>query len=154
MKMPNRRSKSVTIPLTSMGDIASLLLIFFILCSNFIKESGIKYESPESTDIKNVKEGKISVIIDEKGDVYLQGAKTGTTDIADSLEALLAGREGPDAKLVVLRCDKKVDKSIFEPVIDSIARAGGTIVAVGEMAAPGIDAAPSVAAPGEAPPTM
>lgn len=154
MKMPRRRSASVSVPLTSMGDIAFLLLIFFILCSNFIKESNIKYESPKSSDVKSVKEGKVSVIIDSAGDVYLQGMKAPSADIADALEALLAGREGDDARLVVLRCDKGVDKSVFEPVIDSIARAGGTIVAVGDLSPAGRDTAPSVPPPGEAPPSM
>lgn len=152
MKMPRRRRNNVTVPLTSMGDIAFLLLIFFILCSNFIKESNIKYESPKSSDVKGVKEGKVSVIIDSAGDVYLQGIKAPSADIADAVEALLAGREGDDARLVVLRCDKGVDKSVFEPVIDAIARAGGTIVAVGELTSGGRDAAPSVPPPAAAPP--
>ena len=149
MKMPRRnRNRGVAVPLTSMGDIAFLLLIFFILCSNFIKESGIQHEPPVSPDVKTVKEGKVSVIIDRNGDIYLQGQKAPSADIADAVEALLAGRDGDDARLVVFRCDKGVDKSVFEPVIDAIARAGGTIVAVGELVSGGRDAAPSVPPPG------
>lgn len=154
MKMPRRRQTSVSVPLASMGDIAFLLLIFFILCSNFIKESNIKYEPPKSGDVKSVKEGKVSVIIDNKGDVYLQGMKMPSTDIADALESLLARREGEDARLVVLRCDKGVDKSVFEPVIDAIARAGGMIVAVGDLSPAGRDTAPSVPPPSASPPSM
>ncbi|MGI6496643.1 MAG: ExbD/TolR family protein [Kiritimatiellia bacterium] len=151
MKMRDRRKKTVTVPLTSMGDIAFLLLIFFILCSNFVKESGIEYQSPTSRDVKSVKESNISVIIDRSGDVYLMGSKCASTDIADAIETLLARREGEDERLVVLRCDKNVRKEIFEPVIDSIARAGGTIVAVGERSSGGRETAPSVPPPHERP---
>ncbi len=146
MKMPRRRKKEVAVPIVSMGDIAFLLTIFFILCSNFIKESGIKYTSPRSADVKGVKEGRVSVIVDDKGDVFLQGRRIDIVELEPGITLLLTGKTGPDARLVVLRCDKDVDKTFFEPVIDAIAKAGGTIVAVGDkgMQAPHV---PSPAAP-------
>ena len=37
-------------------------------------------------------------------------------------------------RTVHFRCDRSVDKSVFEPVMDAIAAAGGRISAVGEKA--------------------
>jgi hypothetical protein len=49
----------------------------------------------------------------------------------------LAGKKDPRERLVVFRCDKGVDKKVFEPVLAAISKAGGVIAAVGDKSASG-----------------
>ncbi|MCG3148810.1 MAG: hypothetical protein PCFJNLEI_02257 [Verrucomicrobiae bacterium] len=133
MRMPRRKRRGIVLPTASMGDIAFLLTIFFMVCSNFTKETGIKMELPQVPTVRQLEESAISVAIDEEGKIYLQGQEIpDAQSIELGVTALLEGRTDPTARLVMFKCDKAVDKAVFEPVLDAIGKAGATIAAVGE----------------------
>ena len=116
-----------------MGDIAFLLIIFFMICSNFAKEAGIPVRPPHSPSIERVKQASTIVTIDAEGKVYFQGrrvadARSIEAEVGETLKNA-ASREG---RMVLFRCDRAVGREVFEPVMDAITRAGGVIVAVGE----------------------
>ena len=54
--MPVRRRKrmDLTLPTSSMGDIAFLLIIFFVLASHFMKTANIEAEKPTSEAVDTV----------------------------------------------------------------------------------------------------
>ena len=132
MKKSRTRRKPVNPPVASIGDIAFLLIIFFMLTSNFVKETAIKLEPPKSEVIDQLEEIQVSVAVDHEGVVHLNGSKT----TADALEGLLtqefADKTTPRGRTVMLKCDRDIEKHVFEPVIEAIAAAGGRIAAVGE----------------------
>jgi len=133
MKIRRRRRAELSMPVTSMGDIAFLLTIFFILTSNFVKEASIKVAPPKSPDVAALQQVPVSVVIDENSVVYVNGRRVADADAVESAVGTVLQRLRPEAqKAVVFRCDRSVDKSVFEPVLDAISRAGGTIFAVGE----------------------
>jgi biopolymer transport protein ExbD len=116
-----------------MGDIAFLLTIFFILCSNFAKESHIRYTPPRSPDVDTVKESGVSVAVDVEGKIYLNGKKIESAkDLETKIGPLLAGKVDTTARGVMFKCDLGVTREVFEPVLDAIVSAGGVIIAVGE----------------------
>lgn len=126
-----RKRNPISVPVASIGDIAFLLIIFFILCSN-LKEDEIRLTLPTDTNLAEQQRGPLRVNIDEEGVIYFQGQRV---DDADAIESMLSGRIRPDApvkeRTVLFRCDRNVDKRVFEPVIDAIARSGGLIAAIG-----------------------
>lgn len=124
------------VPTASMGDIAFLLTIFFILTSNFAKEAGIKFKPAAAREVKTLKESRVSVVVDEKGQIHLQGKLVADAKAIEwGVAALIANAKTPEARQVMLKCDKNVDRSIFEPVLEAISKAGGIIVAIGEKSA-------------------
>ena len=130
-----RRGKKIIVPVASMGDIAFLLIIFFMVCSNFAKEAGIPVDPPRSVDVEPVEESRFAVSVDADGAIYYQGRKVGSpkaleSDLAEALKDI----KTDSGRTVHFRCDRSVDKSVFEPVMDAIAAAGGRISAVGEKA--------------------
>jgi biopolymer transport protein ExbD len=132
MKRSRTRKKKVAPPVASIGDIACLRIIFFMLTSNFVKETAIKLEPPKSTVIDQLEESRVSVAVDEQGQVYLNGTKTTAEALENQLSAELADKETPSGRIVMPKCDKTIDKAVFEPVINAIAAAGGRIAAIGE----------------------
>lgn len=133
MKMPPKRRREMMIPTASMGDIAFLLTIFFILTSNFAKEAGIKLKPASAMEVKTLQESRISVAIDEKGDLFLQGKQVADARAIEwGVAALIQNAKTPEARQVMLKCDKNADRSVFEPVLESISKAGGVIVAIGD----------------------
>lgn len=133
--MRSRRDKRgpISVPTASMGDIAFLLNIFFILCSNFVKESGIKYQPPKAGDVITVKESSTSVTIDVDSKIYLNGKPIESHAVLKvKLEELLTNKTTPEARSVMFKCDAGVAREEFEPALEAIVNAGGIIVAVGE----------------------
>jgi len=121
------------VPTTSMGDIAFLLIIFFILCST--KKAGITVTPPTSVGLETLPKPDIYVAIDETRRLWLDGSEMASAKELGSGVAARLADVAPDAPIekrsVVFECDRDVPKEVFEPVIEAIATAGGVVAAVG-----------------------
>ena len=128
----NRKRKArISVPIGSMGDIAFLLIIFFVLVSNF-REAQIKADPPTSPDIEQLRETpRVSVIVDEHGDVYLDGERVAVGMLESDVDARL---RGADDRRVWLRVHKDIPQSTFGPVLTEISRAEADPVMVGDPA--------------------
>ncbi len=123
----------IMVPVASMGDIAFLLIIFFMLCSRFAKEK-VMLEPPQAPAIEDIQEYNISVTIDQDGDIYFQGRKASVSDVEWGVRAMVDGKTRPQDMTVVFRCDRNLTRQVFEPVIEAISKGGGIIAAVGDPA--------------------
>ena len=138
MKLHKSRRVPLTVPLASMGDIAFLLTIFFILTSNFAKDDTRNIAPPSAAELEQMEKQNVSVSIDAEGGIFFNGRPVGSADVIEAgVAAFLVGKKDPKDRLVVFRCDRGVDKKVFEPVLAAISKAGGVIAAVGEKAKPG-----------------
>ena len=137
MKRHKTRRVPPTVPLASMGDIAFLLTIFFILTSNFAKDDTRKIKPPNARELAQLENQNVSVSIDADGGMFFNGRPVAApATIEAGVAGFLAGKKDPQDRLVVFRCDKGVDKKVFEPVLAAISKAGGVIAAVGEASGP------------------
>jgi biopolymer transport protein ExbD len=137
MKLHKSRRVAPAVPLASMGDIAFLLTIFFILTSNFAKDDTRKISPPTAGELEELERQNVSVSIDSEGALFFNGRPVASpATIEAGVAGFLAGKQAPQDRLVVFRCDRGVDKKIFEPVLAAISKAGGVIAAVGDKTAP------------------
>lgn len=134
----HRRRAPILVPVASMGDIAFLLIIFFMICSNLPKNAPIEAEPPISRQIDKLEDSLLIVAIDKNAKLYLQGRPIASSKaIQSQLAVLLEGRTGPGATTVLFKCDRTVhDPTVYVPVLYAIQQAGGTIAAVGERPSP------------------
>ena len=138
MKLHKSRRVPLTVPLASMGDIAFLLTIFFILTSNFAKDDTRNIAPPSAAELEQMEKQNVSVSIDADGGIFFNGRPVGSADVIEAgVAGFLVGKKDPKDRMVVFRCDRSVDKKVFEPVLAAISKAGGVIAAVGEKAKPG-----------------
>jgi biopolymer transport protein ExbD len=137
MKLRKSRRVAPTVPLASMGDIAFLLTIFFILTSNFAKDDTRNIKPPSARELAQLENQNVSVSIDADGGVFFNGRPVASpATIEAGVAGFLAGKKDPKDRMVVFRCDQGVDKKVFEPVLAAISKAGGVIAAVGEASGP------------------
>lgn len=101
MKLKRNKSKNLIIPLSSMSDVAFLLLIFIMLVAliNYRKE--VKIEYPEAkTALRTSDKKNLEVWVDREGSIYLDG------DAADllALEYTIADlyRTAPDTRVHII----------------------------------------------------
>ena len=133
MKYQRPPAKHIEIPVASLGDIAFLLITFFMFCSTFSRSGGGKLTPPQSNHLTQLMEGKVSVDIDEEGKIYVQGQIVpDASAVETSVGILIEGATTDQGKTVMFKCDKHVTKQVFEPVLGAIAKAGATIAALGE----------------------
>jgi len=118
-----------------MGDIAFLLIIFFLVCSEVSKDKpDLKAVLPLSEYVKKSEANVAArVAVDETGQIFLDGvAVNSAKDVEWGVRALLANTVADDQRHVQFKCDADLPKETFEPVLRAIAEAGGVIDAVGE----------------------
>ena len=127
-----RRKKRIQppIPMAAMGDIAFLLIIFFMLSSNLIEETNKELEMVESPDVEEIAEPPaVTVTMDVDGKILVVGDETSAGGVARKVEELLEGRKDRRVKFI---CDKTLEKRQFLPVVEALQQAGAVIEAVGQ----------------------
>jgi biopolymer transport protein ExbD len=123
----------IPVPVASMGDIAFLLIIFFMVCSRFAKDPGVRIEAPITVDVNKLDDYPVVVLIDKDAQIYFQGQPVESAgQIEEEVRRLVEDKEDEKSRTVLFRCDRSVGKHVFEPVIEAIAKGGGRIAAVGE----------------------
>ncbi|MBT5380713.1 MAG: biopolymer transporter ExbD [Opitutae bacterium] len=135
-KANRKKRRHVPVPIASMGDIAFLLIIFFLVCSEVSKDkTNLQVTLPESRHVeKDDVTVAARVAIDENGEIYLDGVKVdGAKDVEWGIRALLTNTVTEEQRHVQLKCDAAIPKETFEPVIKAIAEGGGRLKAVGEL---------------------
>jgi biopolymer transport protein ExbD len=129
-----KKRRAVPIPVASMGDIAFLLIIFFLVCSELSKEKALSITPPLSPYVEKLKGGVAArVAIDQAGQIYFDGVRVESVkDVEWGVRALLERTVADEQRHVQFKCDAGLPKETFEPVLRAIAEGGGIIEAVGE----------------------
>ena len=129
MKIARKKKKNlIMVPVASMGDIAFLLIIFFMLTSNFMKEANIKLDEAQAPDIEELKDSQLSVSVDEEGKIYVQGKEVPLDNLQAEIEEYIADR---DDKTVMLKIDKKLKQEQFGDIFIKLSKSGAEIALVG-----------------------
>ncbi len=133
MRRSRKKRVPSIIPTVSMGDIAFLLIIFFVLVSNFAKDKAVQMEPPKTVYLSELKKTPIMVQIDKEGRIYVDDKMVSAASDVESLVSSQVGNKPPgEQRWVTFKADKSLDRSVFEPVIEAISRAGGTLALIGE----------------------
>lgn len=130
-----KKRRTIPVPIASMGDIAFLLIIFFLVCSESVKDNAnIETTPPESEYVEKIKVTVAArVAIDVDGVIYFDGTQVDNAkDVEWGVRAILANTASDDQRHVQFKCDAELPKETFEPVMKAIVEAGGILEAVGE----------------------
>ena len=138
MPRSSRRRKTrprVVVPITSMGDIAFQLIIFFILASTFAKEPSAELDPATAASLEQLATAKVLVTIDENDRIFFNKDTVPNADaLEDLINAELAEVE-PEDRTVQLRAHRESLSPTFEPVIEAISKTGAKLSVVGEQSA-------------------
>ena len=130
-----KKRRAIPVPIASMGDIAFLLIIFLLVCSEVSKErANLDVTDPRSEYVEKSKATVAArVAIDAEGTIYFDGARVESSkDVEWGVRAVLASTVSDDQRHVQFKCDAALPKETFEPVLKAIAEAGGILEAVGK----------------------
>ncbi|OEU49482.1 MAG: biopolymer transporter ExbD [Desulfobacterales bacterium C00003060] len=119
---PKRRDRiKIQMPLTSLIDIVFLLLIYFLLTTNFMVEEGIKIKLPQAKAAAPQTEEVITVYVDQQGRAFLGNEEVSVPRLFDRIKEMIGGQEN---KLVVIKADRAVILNKAIKVMDVVKAAG------------------------------
>ena len=121
------------IDLTPMLDVVFIMLIFFIVTTSFVKESGLDVNRPSASTAKKKERASILVGISQTGDIWIQKRRVDIRSVRANIERLHA--ESPEGT-VVIQADKLSETGILVDVMDQIRLAGVESISV--AASPGV----------------
>ena len=101
---------------SGMTDIVMLLLIFFLLSSQFVISTGVKVKLPGAKNNEQTESSTLIVSITSDNKVYLGLTEVGIESLAGELS--LKNTEGSEASLII-RADKNVKIETVIKVIDA-----------------------------------
>ena len=111
----------IQMPLTSLIDIVFLLLIYFLLTTNFIVEEGIKIKLPQANAAAPQTRQEITVYVDRDGRAFLLNKQVPEDMLFKKLKEMIGGQKD---RLVVVKADRSVVLNKAVKVMD-LAKAAG-----------------------------
>lgn len=115
-------SEEEEINLTPMLDVVFILLIFFIVTAQFIKEPGVDINRVEVVNLEPQKPLAILVAIDENSDIYIDKKVVKTNELAFTLKELR--NDNPKGELIV-QLDAESNARALVELMEVIAEVDG-----------------------------
>jgi len=127
LEFKGRKKINTNFNMAPLIDIVFLLLIFFMLSSNFISQSGIKLILPRAKSTKVHLEKMMTLFISSEGEIYLEEKKVSL----EELKILLISKlETAEKRSIIIKADKKINLGLAVAVMDIAkeAKAEGLVI--------------------------
>ncbi|CAG23090.1 ExbD/TolR family protein [Photobacterium profundum] len=121
LSRPSSAREEAQIDMTSMLDIVFIMLIFFIVTSSFVRESGVEVNRPQASNVVSQKDAGIFVAVTSANDIFIDKRVVDAERVQAVLEHLLL--EQPDASLVI-QADEHAYNGTVVKVMDAAKGAG------------------------------
>lgn len=119
------------IQMTPLIDMVFILLIFFVVTTSFVSETGLDIQRPQSSSSEMLPRENIPVAIGADGRITVDGQRVGLLSIRSFLQKRLRIQPG---LAVVLVADKAISVDRVVRVMDEIRAAGISEVALATSA--------------------
>lgn len=121
MRRFQRNAESNDIDLTPMLDIVFILLIFFIVTTSFVKETGIDVNRPTASTAEKKSKGNILVAIRPNGEIWIDNRSIDVRAVKANIQRLKA--RFPQSSVIV-QSDREARTGVLVSVMDQIRLAG------------------------------
>ena len=115
------------INITPMMDIVFIMLIFFIVTTSFIKETGVDPSSPEAETAARAEQGNILIAVTPSDQIWMNKNPVELQSVRILMEA--AHAENPESSVVIV-ADELASTGIIIDVMDQIRLSGISKVSI------------------------
>lgn len=121
------------IDMSPMIDCVFILLIFFIVTTTFVEETGVEVDKPQAASAVRLEKTSILLALTAKGEVVYGGRDIGLGGVQPLVRRLLQKEDLP----VIIQADTVAQSGLLVRVIDEAKLAGATKVSVATRKAAG-----------------
>jgi len=118
---------NVDVNMSPLIDMVFLLLIFFVVTTSFVKESGIEVSRSTASTAEVKEKASVMIGVSDGGEVYMEGKRVDVRSVRGLVERALA--EDPEAGVVVV-ADKGSETGDVVKVMDQCRLAGAASVSL------------------------
>jgi len=115
-----------TIDISPLIDCVFILLIFFIVTTTFVEETGVEVDKPQAASAERLEKNSILIALTEKGEVVYGGREIGVSGVQPLVKRMLQKENLP----VIIQADSVSQSSVLIRIIDEAKLAGATKVSV------------------------
>lgn len=112
------------IDLSPLIDVVFILLIFFVVTTVFVRETGVAVDKPTAVSERRLENDLILIAITSSGEVVYDHSNIGVAGVRSTVAALLLAQDRP----VVIEADRRVTTDLLVRVIDEAKLAGAKTV--------------------------
>lgn len=127
LKRHNNNEGEAELDMTPMLDIVFIMLIFFIVTTSFVKESGITVNTPKAQTASKQESANIFIAITQAGEVWIDKRPVDVRAVRSVVARLHA--ENP-AGSVVIQSDRDSATHTLVEVMDQVRMAGIEKIAI------------------------
>lgn len=122
-RFSQKRTKEETeINLTPMLDVVFIMLIFFIVTTSFVKETGVEVNRPSAKSAKSKSKANILIAIRNNDEIWIDKRMVDIRSVRANIERLKA--ENNTEASVVIQSDAQSKTGVLVKVMDQIRLAG------------------------------
>lgn len=110
-------------------DMVFILLIFFMVTTSFVRETGVEIARPSSQDAESVDEGYLTVSVEPTGVVHVAGH----TIPPDSVRGVSSALRETGKTRILIQADREVPTHRLLEVLDTCRLAGAEHVDVAAL---------------------
>lgn len=103
-------------------DIVFILLIFFIVTTVFVEETGVEVQRPQAASASQLEKHSILFAVTADGKIVYGGNEIGVRGVRGIVKRLLREKDQP----VIIQADKDASVDLYARVHDEAALAGAT----------------------------
>lgn len=113
-------SKGQELDLAPLLDVVFILLIFFIVTTVFVKETGVDVDKPTAVSTKQLQKSVLMLAITDTNEVIYAGTNIGIKGVRSTITQAIRSKMKP----LVIQADKKVPTDLLVKVLDQAKLAG------------------------------
>jgi biopolymer transport protein ExbD len=122
LRRKNRKQvEDSALDLTPMMDIVFIMLIFFIVTTSFVKETGVDINRPNAETAERDEKGNILVAITQNNEIWIDKRRIDLKAVRANIERLKI--EYPEGS-VIIQADKEARSGLLVETMDQIRLAG------------------------------
>lgn len=125
-QMSSDDSNDAGIDMSPLIDCVFILLIFFIVTTTFVEETGVEVDKPQAASSVQLEKTSILLALTEKGEVVYGGREIGISGIQPLVRRELQKEDVP----IIVQADSAAQTGLLVRVIDEAKLAGATKVSL------------------------
>lgn len=117
------------IDISPLIDCVFILLIFFIVTTSFVKETGVEVNKPQAASARQLERNSIMLALTKEGQVVYGGQQIGFSGVRPLVKRQLQKEDIP----VIIKADQDAPSGLLVRVIDEAKLAGAKNVSLATL---------------------
>lgn len=114
------------VDMSPLMDCVFILLIFFIVTTTFVEETGVEVDKPQAASSVQLEKTSILLAITDKGEIVYGGREIGIAGVQPLVKRMMQKEAVP----VIVQADQHVQSGLLVRVIDEAKLAGAEKVSI------------------------